>query len=237
MDNSQKKVNETAVTIFIIIILFIVGMIMAYSPKKNTVNYVQQVSGKINNEIVAENKIEQTNIIGSENDMPKEENTSTATSNKENTTDKNTSTATQKEESTTSKEPSTPSQKEENTTSKEPSTSTQPKEDITKPSNNTSSSNVTVGQKNAVSKAKSYLSMSAFSYEGLIEQLEFEKFTNEQAVYGAKNCGADWKEQAAKKAKSYLSMTAFSRDGLIDQLEFEGFTHEQAVYGVEVNGL
>lgn len=95
---------------------------------------------------------------------------------------------------------------------------------------------ITMGQKNALSSAKSYLNYSAFSYTGLIKQLEFEKFSNEDAVYAADNCGADWNEQAAKCAKSYLEYSSFSRDGLIDQLEFEGFTYEQAVYGVEANG-
>jgi hypothetical protein len=82
----------------------------------------------------------------------------------------------------------------------------------------------------------SYLDYTAFSYQGLIEQLEYEKFTTEQATYGADNCGADWNEQAAKSAKSYLDYSSFSRDGLIDQLEYEGFTYDQAVYGVEANG-
>ena len=81
------------------------------------------------------------------------------------------------------------------------------------------------------------MSTSAFSYSGLIGQLEFEKFTEEEAKYGVDNCGADWNEQAAKKAKSYLSFSSFSRNSLIDQLEFEGFTYEQAVYGVNAVGL
>jgi SOS response regulatory protein OraA/RecX len=99
-----------------------------------------------------------------------------------------------------------------------------------------SSSGVTMGQQNALEKAKSYLAYTAFSYKGLIEQLEFEGFTHDEAVYGVDNCDADWKEQATKKAKSYLDYSSFSRQGLIDQLEFEGFTHEEAVYGVEANG-
>ena len=78
--------------------------------------------------------------------------------------------------------------------------------------------------------------MSGFSYTGLIGQLEYEKFTTEQATYGAENCGADWNEQAAIKAESYLDNSSFSKDSLIEQLEYEGFTHEQAVYGVEKNG-
>lgn len=79
----------------------------------------------------------------------------------------------------------------------------------------------------------SSLSTSAFSESGLIEQLEYENFTHDQAVYGVDNCGADWNEQAAKTAKSYLDVMSFSKDELIEQLEFDGFTHDQAVYGVE----
>ena len=82
----------------------------------------------------------------------------------------------------------------------------------------------------ALKKAHSYLDYSAFSYQGLIEQLEFEEFTTEQATYAVDNCGANWNEQAVKKAESYLSFSSFSREELISQLEFEKFTHEQAVY-------
>lgn len=94
----------------------------------------------------------------------------------------------------------------------------------------------TMGETNALKKAKSYLELMPFSYSGLIEQLEYEKFTHEEAVYGADNCGADWNEQARIKAKSYLDLMSFSKDSLIEQLEYEGFTHEQAVYGVTQNG-
>nr|DAM54685.1 MAG TPA: Host cell surface-exposed lipoprotein [Caudoviricetes sp.] len=96
---------------------------------------------------------------------------------------------------------------------------------------------ITVSQSNALESAKSYLEYSAFSYNGLVEQLEYEKYSHEDAVYAADHCGADWNEQAAKSAESYLAYSSFSRDGLIEQLEYEGFTHEQAVYGVEQNGL
>ena len=37
--------------------------------------------------------------------------------------------------------------------------------------------------------AKSYLEYTSFSRDGLIEQLEYEKFTHEQAVYGAEANG------------------------------------------------
>ena len=94
----------------------------------------------------------------------------------------------------------------------------------------------TMGEKNALSKAKSYLRYSAFSYKGLIKQLEFEGFTNKEAKYGTDNSGADWNEQAKLKAESYLKYSAFSRQGLIDQLLFEGFTQSQAEYGVNAVG-
>lgn len=99
-----------------------------------------------------------------------------------------------------------------------------------------SESNLTMGQKNALRSAQSYLRYSAFSYTGLISQLEYEDYSTEDATFAADNCGADWAEQAAKCAKSYLDYSSFSRDGLIEQLEYEGFTHDQAVYGVEQNG-
>ena len=97
--------------------------------------------------------------------------------------------------------------------------------------------NATTGEKNALDKAYSYLDYTYFSYTGLIDQLEFEKYSTEEATFAADNCGADWNEQAAKKAKEYLDYSSFSRTGLIDQLKYEGFTAEQAEYGVTQNGL
>lgn len=96
--------------------------------------------------------------------------------------------------------------------------------------------NASIGEKNALNKAKSYLNYTAFSYSGLVEQLEFEGFSNSEAKFGADNCGANWKEQAAKKAKQYMDYSSFSKKGLIDQLEYEGFTSEQAEYGAKAVG-
>lgn len=100
----------------------------------------------------------------------------------------------------------------------------------------TPSGTPTVGQQNALAKAKSYLSHSAFSYSGLIDQLKYEGFSEDEATYGAANCGADWNAQAAKKAQSYMSHSSFSRQRLIDQLLYEGFTQAQAEYGASVVG-
>ena len=93
-----------------------------------------------------------------------------------------------------------------------------------------------MGGLNALEKALSYLNYTSFSRSGLIDQLEYEGFSTEEATYGVDNCGADWNEQAAKKAQSYLDYSSFSRQGLIDQLVFEGFTQEQAEYGVSAVG-
>lgn len=96
------------------------------------------------------------------------------------------------------------------------------------------SASATSGEKNALEKAHQYLEYSAFSYSGLIEQLEFEGYTHSEAEYAADHCGADWNEQAVKKARQYLEYSSFSRSGLVEQLEFEGFTHAQAEYAVNV---
>ena len=97
--------------------------------------------------------------------------------------------------------------------------------------------NVSTSQVNALSRAASYLDMGGFSYKSLVEQLEFEGFSNEDATFAADHCGADWMYQAEQKAESYMSFMGFSRSGLIDQLEFEGFTPEQATHGADHVGL
>jgi SOS response regulatory protein OraA/RecX len=97
-------------------------------------------------------------------------------------------------------------------------------------------SGATIGEKNALSKAQSYLDYSAFSYSGLIKQLKYEGFTTEQAEYAVDNCGADWNEQATLKAKSYLDYSAFSYNGLVKQLKYEGFTQQEAEHGVDNSG-
>lgn len=96
----------------------------------------------------------------------------------------------------------------------------------------------TFGEINALRSAKNYLELTAFSYSGLIQQLEIgDGYSHSEAEYAVKNCGADWNEQAARKAKEYLELTSFSRKGLIEQLIVgEGFTRKQAEYGVKQAG-
>lgn len=95
----------------------------------------------------------------------------------------------------------------------------------------------TVAQEQAVASAQSYLGVMGFSRAGLIEQLEFDGFSNADATYGAKHADADWNAEAAESAAAYLDVMAFSRDGLIEQLQYDGFTAEQAAHGVESVGL
>ncbi len=50
-------------------------------------------------------------------------------------------------------------------------------------------SQFTRSEENAIRSAEQYLSISAFSRSGLIDQLEFEGFTTEQATYGVDKAG------------------------------------------------
>ncbi|MGH9187624.1 MAG: Ltp family lipoprotein, partial [Acidimicrobiales bacterium] len=82
-----------------------------------------------------------------------------------------------------------------------------------------------------------YLDYTSFSRSGLIDQLIYEGFSQEDATYGVDAMTVDWNEQAALSANDYLDYTSFSRSGLVDQLVYEGFTQEQAEYGVGTTGL
>ena len=94
-----------------------------------------------------------------------------------------------------------------------------------------------VSQQNAVRTAEDYLDVSAFSRQGLIDQLEYSDFSTEDATYAVDHITVNWNEQAAKAAKDYLDVSGFSRGGLIDQLVYSGFTAAQAEYGVAGTGL
>lgn len=94
----------------------------------------------------------------------------------------------------------------------------------------------TLEQKNAIAQAKAYLEYSSFSRSGLIQQLEYEGYSNESATYAVDSCNVDWNKQAELTAQSYLDYSSFSRDGLIQQLEYEGFSSEEALYGVTAVG-
>lgn len=96
---------------------------------------------------------------------------------------------------------------------------------------------MTVSRRNAVRTAEDYLDYTGFSRHGLIAQLEFDKYSTEDASFAVDHIEVDWNEQAARVAEDYLDYSGFSRDGLIAQLEFDGFTPGQAAYGANSVGL
>ena len=63
-------------------------------------------------------------------------------------------------------------------------------------------------QQNAVRKAESYLDIAAFSRQGLIDQLEYDDFSTEDATFAVDSITVDWNEQAARAAKQYLDTSA-----------------------------
>ncbi len=65
----------------------------------------------------------------------------------------------------------------------------------------------------------------------MLEQLEYEGFSAEDATWAVDQLTVDWAQQAVLSAEDYLSYTSFSLQGLIDQLIYEGFTPEQATHG------
>lgn len=101
---------------------------------------------------------------------------------------------------------------------------------------NTNPGQPTIAQQNAIDRAEDYLAFTSFSRTGLIDQLEFEKYTTADATYAVDSLNVDYNAQAVVKAASYLEFSAFSRLGLIGQMEFSGFTTEQAIHGVDAQG-
>jgi hypothetical protein len=95
---------------------------------------------------------------------------------------------------------------------------------------------VTVGQREALVDARSYVQMGGFSLKSLVSQVEFDGFSSANATYGATHAGANWNQQAAEDARSYMQMGGFSASGLIGQLEFDGFTVAQAKFGAKAVG-
>lgn len=92
----------------------------------------------------------------------------------------------------------------------------------------------TLEQENALGAAKQYLEYSAFSRQGLIDQLSSQYgsgFSVETATWAADTVGADWNAEAIEAAKQYLDFSSFSRQGLFDQLtsQYGGqFTPDEA---------
>jgi hypothetical protein len=97
-------------------------------------------------------------------------------------------------------------------------------------------------QQNAVRSAREYLNLTAFSRQGLIDQLSSaygDKYSVQDATIAVDSLNVDWNAEAVQSAKDYLKLTAFSCQGLIDQLDSpygEKFTVAQATYGAQQAG-
>ncbi|MDE7089652.1 MAG: Ltp family lipoprotein, partial [Prevotella sp.] len=96
---------------------------------------------------------------------------------------------------------------------------------------------LTGGEINALNYAVAYLDVMPFSLNGLIEQLEYEGFSYEEAKFAADNCGADWKEQAVLMGRKYIELYNFSRSDLYEQLKYEGFSGDEAGFALDELGL
>ncbi|WP_326836755.1 Ltp family lipoprotein [Amycolatopsis rhabdoformis] len=85
--------------------------------------------------------------------------------------------------------------------------------------------------------AESYLGYTAFSRNGLIDQLSSkygDSYPKNVATQAVDSLDVDWNAQAAQAAQSYLDYTSFSCTGLINQLASKygsQFTSAQAKFG------
>ena len=113
----------------------------------------------------------------------------------------------------------------------------------TKAATTAPASKLTTSQSAAVRSAKTYLMISGFSQQGLIDQLSSPyggKFPVEDATVAVDSLNVDWNAQAVKSAKTYLMISGFSCQGLIDQLSSpygSKYTAEQARYAATQVGL
>lgn len=97
----------------------------------------------------------------------------------------------------------------------------------------------------AVLAAKYQVNNDGISYVEMIERLQAHGFTDEEAVYGADHCEADWKEEALQTAEScmeglatYGNQTSFTRAEIESHLiDVCKFTKEEAAYAVTSCGL
>ena len=97
----------------------------------------------------------------------------------------------------------------------------------------------------AIRQAKSYLETMSYDRDELIDQLEYDKFTQEEALYGSAVAIGDSVElpamsetmTAEEAVKNYLQYFPMSRQGLIDQLStIDGYSVEEATAGVDASG-
>ena len=90
----------------------------------------------------------------------------------------------------------------------------------------------------AAKRAKALSEKGEYSYDNLVEKLESEGFTHEQAVYGASSVSQSSGEQsggsdtssAVEAAKKYLDSGSYSYTALVDKLQQDGYSTADAEY-------
>ena len=151
------------------------------------------------------------------------------------TTEEPTTTVTEADATTATEEPTT--ERTTNTTWKPTSIVTLPKVTTTTTTTAATTVGTTTARQGACDLAAAYLAEVNFSYSGLIKQLQAAGCSEEDAIYAADNCGADWNEQAALRAKYHLNGMGFGRQQLITWMLQEGFTESQVAYALEANNV
>jgi hypothetical protein len=101
---------------------------------------------------------------------------------------------------------------------------------------------LTQQQQSALTAAKQYLSTSAFSQQGLIDQLDSSAGTGysvTDATVAVNSLNVNWTQEAVKSAKQYMQQSPFSCQDLITQLDSSAgtqYTAAQATYGAHQAG-
>ena len=90
----------------------------------------------------------------------------------------------------------------------------------------------TIGEQNALAKAKTYVDFSDFSKEKLRGQLEYEGFTTDEIEYALDKVPADYNLEASDRAVLYYTTQNLSKQRIMTQLEFEGYTESQINYAI-----
>jgi hypothetical protein len=101
---------------------------------------------------------------------------------------------------------------------------------------------LTQQQQSAREEAQQYLATTAFSYQGLIDQLDSSAgsgYSVNDATVSVNSLTVDWNAEAVQSAKQYMQLTPMSCQDLIDQLDSSAgdqYTVAQATYGATQAG-
>lgn len=85
--------------------------------------------------------------------------------------------------------------------------------------------------------AENYLRSQGISRLGLIDQLQFEQFSEEDARYATEQSGADWNAEAVEAAQDFLSRNPYDAKTLTVLTESMGFTEDEVTHAVDEAGL